>query len=85
MDLSSYSDFKVRLIDSDNRDVDITGAVLLTAGANEGHFVFRWPTDRSLFEKTGDYLLQMEIDGTSGTKDFTTAHTIRVRRLGGVN
>lgn len=83
VNLSAYTDFKVVLLGSDNEVIDTTGAVLSTSGAAQGRFVFRWPTDRSLFNKAGDYLLQMEIDGAGGTKDFTTEHTIRVRRLGG--
>jgi hypothetical protein len=84
-DLSSYASFTVRLIDPENGEVDLTGSSLTVSGASVGHFIFRWPTDRSLFDQTGEYLLQMEIDGVNGTKDFTTPHTIRVRRLGGVN
>lgn len=85
VNLSSYEDFNVKIVGSDNEDIDVTGSTLLTSGAADGRFVFRWPTDRSLFEKTGEYLLQLEIEGASGTRDFTTAHTIRVRRLGGKN
>lgn len=83
LDLSTYSGFKVILIGSDNEVVDTTGAVLNTAGARNGRFVFRWPTDRSLFDQPGEYLLQLEIDGANGSKDFTTEHHIRVSRLGG--
>lgn len=82
--LSAYSDFRVRMLGSDNEEVNLNGSVLITAGANNGRFVFRWPTDRSLFDKPGEYLLQLEILGASGTRDFTTTHTLRVRRLGGV-
>ena len=82
--LSAYTNFKIILIGSDNEVIDTTGSTLLTSGAATGRFVFRWPTDRSLFNKPGEYLLQLEIDGANGSKDFTTTHTIRVRRLGGV-
>lgn len=85
LNLSSYTGFKVILVGSDNEIVDTTGAVLETAGARTGKFVFRWPTDRSLFTKPGEYLLQLEIDGSNGTRDFTTEHHIKVSRLGGTN
>lgn len=81
--LSTATSFRVRILDSDNNEVDTTGSVLTTTGASEGRFVFRWPTDRSLFNKPGEYVLQLEINGL-GFKDYTTVHTIRVRKLGGV-
>lgn len=84
IDLSSYTGFKVRLIDPTNADVDTTGAILQTGGARTGRFVFVWPTDKTLFTRTGDYLLQLELSGP-GQRDFTTAHTIRVRDLGRIN
>lgn len=85
MNLGSYSGFSVILVGSDNEVIDTTGAVLNISGAAAGRFVFRWPTDRSLFTKPGDYLLQLEIDGANGTRDFTTEHHIKVTRLGGSN
>jgi len=84
IDLSAYNDFKVRVLGSDNEEIDLTGSSLTTSGAAQGRFVFRWPVGRSVFTKTGEYVMQMELGGT-GVKDFTTVHTIRVRRLGGIN
>lgn len=83
IDLSAYNDFKVRVLGSDNEEVDLAGSFLTTSGAAQGRFVFRWPVGRSVFTKTGEYVLQMELGGT-GVKDFTTVHTIKVRRLGGI-
>lgn len=84
VNLSSYSDFHVRMVGSDNEEIDLTGSTLIVSGAANGRFVFRWPTDRSLFDRAGEYLLQLEIVGATGTKDYTTTHSIRVRRFGGV-
>jgi len=84
MDLSAYNEFKVRVLGSDNEEIDLTGSTLTTSGAAQGRFVFHWPVGRSVFTKPGDYVLQMELDGI-GVRDFTTVHTIRVRRLGGIN
>lgn len=80
--LSGYTDFKVRLLGSDNEEIDLTGSSLATAGAPLGRFVFRWPTDRSVFDKSGEYLLQLEFVSPTA-RDFTTEHHIFVRRLGG--
>lgn len=85
VNLSSYTGFKAILIGSDNEEVDLTGSVLNVAGAAQGRFIFRWPIDRSVFTKPGEYVLHLEITGGSGTKDFTTGHAIKVRRLGGTN
>lgn len=84
MNLSNYTEFNVRLIGSDNEDIDVSDASLSTAGAVTGRFVFRFPTDRSVFTKSGEYLLQLELIGP-GARDYTSVHTIKVRRLGGIN
>jgi hypothetical protein len=72
------------MLGSDNEEVDLTGATLNRAGAASGRFVFEWPRTRSLFNKTGDYVLQLVL-ATSGAKDMTTVHTIRVNELGRLN
>lgn len=84
LNLTNYTDFNVKLIGSDNEEIDVSDAILSTAGAASGRFVFRFPANRSVFNKSGEYLLQLELIGT-GVRDFTTAHTIKVRRLGGIN
>jgi hypothetical protein len=83
LNCSVYTDISVRMLDSDNREVDLTGAVLNRGGAASGRFVFEWPRNRSLFTKRGDYVLQLVLK-TSNAVDMTTAHTIRVRELGKV-
>lgn len=84
INLSSYTDYKVIVIGSDNEEIDITGSTLNISGAPQGRFVFRWPEGRSVFDKAGEYLLQLELSG-GGYKDYTTEHNIKVRRLGGKN
>lgn len=84
VNLANYDTFKVIVIGSDNETVDITGSTLNASGAANGRFVFRWPEGRSVFNKAGEYLLQLELSG-GGYKDFTTEHNIKVRRLGGKN
>ena len=84
VNLANYDTFKVIVIGSDNEELDIIGASLNTSGAANGRFVFRWPEGRSVFNKTGEYLLQLELSG-GGYKDYTTEHNIKVRRLGGKN
>lgn len=82
--LATYTGFKVIVLGSDNEEIDLTGSSLVTSGAVDGRFIFRWPTDRSVFDKSGEYLLQLELTGPE-SKDFTTEHNIKVRELGGKN
>ena len=78
-DLSGY--INVVLLGSNNEEISTTGATVDISNANIGKILFRWPTERSLFEYAGDYVLQLELTGT-GKKDFTSTHTLRVRELG---
>lgn len=84
VNLAGYTAFNAILIGSSNEEIDLTGYQLNSAGANTGRFIFRWPTDRSLFDEPGEYLLQLELVGPTA-RDFTTEHNIKVRRLGGKN
>lgn len=61
-DCSNYWDIKVRLLGSDNEEIDLRGSYLDTTGKQWGRFVFEWPRDRSLFTKPGDYVLQLILE-----------------------
>jgi hypothetical protein len=79
--LSGYTTINIKMVGSRNEEISLAGATIETAAKDLGKIVLRWPTDRSLFEYNGDYVLQLELTGT-GRKDFTSTHTIRVRELG---
>ena len=81
MNLSLYTTIEAVLIGSRNEEISVTGSVLDTTNKAIGSIIFRWPTDRSLFDYPGDYVFQLKMSGT-GRLDFTTTHTIRVRELG---
>lgn len=83
-DLSAYSTITAKMLGSNNEEISLDGATINTANKNLGKIGFIWPTDKSLFEYPGDYVLQLQLVGTN-KKDFTTTHTIRVRELGGRN
>lgn len=83
MNLNDYTDISVRMLGSDNEEVDLTGSVLNTSGKSAGRFIFEWPKSKSLFTKRGDYVLQLILK-TATAKDMTTSHTLRVRELGKV-
>ncbi len=81
--LSAYTSISAILLGTRNEEIDLTGAVVDSNNKALGSIIFRWPTDRSLFEYTGDYVFQLKLSGT-GKLDFTTSHPIRVKELGRV-
>jgi len=83
MNLSAYTSIEVKMVGSNNEVIDLTGSVLNTSNKDLGTILFYWPTDRSLFNYVGDYVLQLKLTGT-GKLDFTSTHTLRVRELGKV-
>lgn len=75
----SYN-LKVRMLDTDNREVNLKGSQLVTS-VNSAFATFIFPDNRSLFPKHGDYLIQLGVE-SGGRLQWTNAHTIRVQRLG---
>lgn len=84
MNLSGYTTITAKMVGSNNEEIDLTGSSLNTGSKSIGKIGFIWPTDKSLFNYAGDYVLQLQL-AASDRKDFTTTHTIRVRELGGKN
>jgi hypothetical protein len=84
MNLLGYDDIEVIIVGSNNELIDLAGSSLNTNGRIIGKLIFFWPTDRSLFNYAGDYVLQVKLSGT-GKMDFTTTHNIRVKELGRVD
>jgi hypothetical protein len=81
INLSGYTNIAVKMLNTNNEEMSLEGSSLNTSSKDLGKIIFIWPTDRSLFEYPGDYVLQLELSGT-GKKDFTSTHTLRVRELG---
>lgn len=84
LNIAQYANISVRMLGSDNEEVDLTGAVVNRGGASQGKLVLEWPRDRSLFTKTGDYVLEVILRSANAV-DITTSHTIRVTALGRLN
>lgn len=80
--LSNYSIFRVNMLDSDNKVVELEDGLLDSSDVNNGRFTFSFPKDRSLFTKYGDYVMQLEFAGVDGRLDKTTPFTLRVKKLG---
>ena len=71
---------KVKMLDTDNREVDLKGAQVITA-VDSPYATFIFPEDRTLFPRHGDYLIQLGVE-SGGRVQWTSPHTIRVQRLG---
>lgn len=84
VDCRPYTNAYLRMLGSDNEEVDLSGSVLNVGGAVYGRFVFEWPRDRSLFTKAGEYVLHLVLENATA-KDITNTHTIRVNELGRLN
>ena len=80
-----YTTFEIELLGSDNERVDLTGVELTTSGAKDGRFAVVWPKNRTLFRKSGAYLLRLVLRSSDGSRDYTTTHEIRVRDFGRFN
>lgn len=84
MNLSDYTTIEPVLIGSNNETIDLSGHTLNTVSKGSGKIIFFWPTDRSLFQTTGDYVLQFKLTGT-GKLDYTSTWPIRVKEAGRIN
>lgn len=85
LNLNIYTDISVRMLGSDNEEVDLTGLNVNRGGSSQGKVILEWPRNRSLFTKAGEYVLQLVLRTADGAMDMTTAQTLRVRELGKVN
>ncbi len=83
LDLTPYPNVQLRMVGSNNEEVDLTGSATVVQERRNGRVLFVFPRDRSLFTRTGDYVFDLELSG-EGVRDFTTFKTIRVTKLGGV-
>lgn len=82
LNLTGYDTVEAILLDSRNKEVDLTGA-LIGPSNQQGQFYFNFPKDRSVFARAGEYVLQLKLSRNDGSVDFTSVFTIRVRELGG--
>lgn len=83
--IAPYSKAELVLLDSRNREVDLGNAETAISSGESGRIVFTWPTDKSLFEKTGEYVFQIVLTGGEDDQVVvkTTVQDIVVKRLGG--
>jgi hypothetical protein len=81
-DLSIYNAVRLVMLDSKNNEVDLDGGVVAISNPAQGRVVFGWPSDRSLFERPGEYVFQLEFTTPSAVVK-TDVQNILVKKLGG--
>lgn len=83
VNLSTYNNFEMVMLDPQNKRVDLTGSILGTA-PGVGRLYYRLPENRSVFDKPGEYVMQLRL-GNETSLDYTSEYTIRIKALGGKN
>ena len=82
--LSTYDYLTVKILDTNNEEVDLTGSSIVETSSVLGLIEFNWPTDRSVFEEPGEYVLQLVMD-IGGLVDKSSTWNFTVKELGGAN
>lgn len=78
IDLSKYSEINLIMLGADNRRKKLQGN--LTVNANTAQVIYNW-AGQSLFDRPGEYLIQLELIG-NGAVDYSSPQTFIVRQLG---
>lgn len=78
----SYDNWRLEMLDTDDRLVDLTGVSIVELPQAIGAFSVYWPKDRSLFSRKGVYVMRLVLESADGSKDITRAAEIRVREFG---
>lgn len=82
LNMTKYVIVRPILKDRNNDEVDMDGALVGPPNA-AGQFYLNFPSDRSVFETPGEYVLHLELVTLDGYVDYTDALTIRVKEIGG--
>lgn len=82
VNLIAYSGWELEMRGSDDEKVDLTGSSLVAVPQTLGVLAFNWPSNRSLFNKKGKYVLRLVLKGAGGGKDITRTAEISVREFG---
>jgi hypothetical protein len=82
IDLSNYSGYELKILDPDNYEIDASDFTIHTSEFNLGRVTITFPAIRSIFEKTGAYIMRLEFSNANGL-DFTNTYTMNVTEFGG--
>jgi hypothetical protein len=82
IDLSIYDRIVIQIQDPDNYTVPSDQFDVDLALLAQGRIVLKFPTNYSIFRKTGEYLLRLEFSN-SGAIEFSTSYSMMVYEFGG--
>lgn len=80
-----YTQVTLEMLGTDNEKVDLTGTQIMAIPDAIGAYSITWPRDRSIFDKTGKYVLRFVLEDEYGAKDITRTAEITVRKFGRIN
>lgn len=80
VDLSGYSTFTVKLVSPAGSSVSTAGGTATIIDPTAGVIQWAWPTDRTLFEKPGEYRAQVTLTSAGGHKDLAVPVEFEVRK-----
>lgn len=80
-----YDSWRLEMLDTDDRPVDLTGINILEIPQAIGAFNVTWPKNRVIFGKKGKYILRLILETADGSRDITRTAEIRVREFGRLN
>lgn len=83
LNLAPYTTIRFRLRGSRNEDIDLIDGDVQVMDKAGGRVALHFPKTYSVFNQTGDYVFDVELNGPNA-KDYTTTGAIRVTKLGGI-
>ena len=82
INLTQYTGYGMALLDPDNEGVLTPDFSIVNTAFSSGRVTINFPSQYSVFDKTGEYLLRLEFSKANGV-DYTSTHSIQVLEFGG--
>jgi hypothetical protein len=82
IDLTQYTGVGMAMLDPDNEGVLTPEFDIDNAEFEDGRVTINFPSQYSVFDKTGEYLLRLEFSNANGV-DYTSTHSITIVEFGG--
>lgn len=77
-----YDGWRLEMLDTDNKPVDMTGVTITEIPDAIGAFSVAWPKNRTIFNRKGQYVMRLILEKSDGSRDITRVGEIRVREFG---
>jgi hypothetical protein len=82
IDLTQYTGYGIAILNPDNESVLTPDFSIDNASFVDGRVIIEFPTQYSIFNQTGEYLVRLEFSNSNGV-DFTSTHGLNVSEFGG--